>query len=155
MASYQTRQRDPLLDSTTQAALEKRGKELLGLALLALAMLSAAMFLTYTPDDPSWISATDAPVQNWLGRFGAATAAPLMMIVGKGIYILPMVLAAWGIRFVGHWGEDRAIGRLIFAPIWIAVLALYASTLTPGAEWSSTHSFGLGGLFGAAKSFLS
>ena len=28
MASYSTRQRDPLLDSTTQAALEKRGKEL-------------------------------------------------------------------------------------------------------------------------------
>jgi S-DNA-T family DNA segregation ATPase FtsK/SpoIIIE len=35
MASYQSRGRDPLLDSTTQAAVEKRGKELFGLLLIA------------------------------------------------------------------------------------------------------------------------
>ena len=34
MASYQARQRDPLLDQNTQAMLEKRGRELLGLALI-------------------------------------------------------------------------------------------------------------------------
>ncbi|NJN36963.1 MAG: ABC transporter ATP-binding protein [Nitrospiraceae bacterium] len=36
MASYQVRQRDPLLDQTTQAMLERRGRELLGVALLVL-----------------------------------------------------------------------------------------------------------------------
>ena len=39
--AYQTRGRDPLLDSTTQAAIEKRGKELIGLALLGLALSGA------------------------------------------------------------------------------------------------------------------
>jgi len=34
MASYQVRQRDPLLDQNTQAMLEKRGRELLGLLLI-------------------------------------------------------------------------------------------------------------------------
>ena len=34
MASYQVRQRDPLLDQGTQAMLEKRGRELLGIALI-------------------------------------------------------------------------------------------------------------------------
>ncbi len=146
MATYQSRQRDPLLDSTTQAALEKRSKELLGFALIMLGLMVAAMFGSYTPDDPSWISATDAPVQNWLGRFGAATAAPLMMIVGKGIWVLPLVLLAWGARFVMHRGEDRAISRVIFAPIAIAAASLYTATLTPGATWPPN--FGLGGLFG-------
>ena len=146
MASYQTRQRDPLFDSSTQAALEKRGKELLGLALIALGVLSFVMFATYSHEDPSWISATDAPVQNWLGRFGAATAAPLMMIVGKGIYVLPLVLLAWGLRFVGHWGEERALGRLMHAPMGIAAASLYAATLAPGPGWPPN--FGLGGLFG-------
>ena len=34
--AYQARGRDPLLDSTTQAAIEKRGKELIGIALMVL-----------------------------------------------------------------------------------------------------------------------
>ena len=146
--AYQARGRDPLLDSNMAAAIEKRGKELLGLVLLVLAAMAAAMVISYSPDDPSWISATDAPIENWLGSIGATIAAPLFMIVGWGSWGLAIVLGAWGARFALHKGQERAIGRLIFAPIWIAVLALYASSLTPGAEWNATHNFGLGGLFG-------
>jgi S-DNA-T family DNA segregation ATPase FtsK/SpoIIIE len=146
--AYQTRGRDPLLDSTMTEAIEKRGKELIGIALIVLGAVAAAMIASYHPDDPSWMSATDAPVQNWMGRFGASIAAPLFMIVGWGAWGLAIVLGAWGLRFALHRGEDRAIGRLIFAPIWIAVLSLYASSLAPGETWAATHSFGLGGLFG-------
>ena len=146
MASYQTRQRDPLLDSTTQAVIEQRGKELLGIALIVAGLLIAAMVGSYTADDPSWISATDAPVQNWLGHFGASTAAPLMMIVGCGIWALPVILITWGARFVTHRGQETAISRLIFAPVAVIVASVYAATLTPGADWPAN--FGLGGLLG-------
>ncbi|GGH27686.1 DNA translocase FtsK [Cribrihabitans marinus] len=148
MASYHTRSRDPLLDSNMQAAIEKRGKELLGIGLIALGLLAAAMIGSYTPDDPNWMVSTDAPVQNWTGRLGASIAAPLFMIVGWGSWAIALVLIAWGLRFALHKGEDRALGRVIFAPIWIAVVAIYAATLVPDAEWRETHSFGLGGLFG-------
>ncbi|WP_377509433.1 DNA translocase FtsK 4TM domain-containing protein [Octadecabacter sp. R77987] len=144
--AYQTRQRDPLLDSNMQAAIEKRGKELLGLGLIVLGVLAAMMIVSYHPDDPNWMSATDAPVQNWLGRFGASVAAPIFMIVGWGAWGIPVTLVAWGARLALHHGEERALGRLIFAPIAVAVLAVYAATLAPGAGWD--HSFGLGGLFG-------
>ncbi|WP_170420027.1 DNA translocase FtsK [Ruegeria arenilitoris] len=148
MASYNARNRDPLLDSTTQAAIERRSKELIGIALILAGLAAAAMIWSYTPDDPNWMVSTDAPVQNWLGRFGASIAAPLFMIVGWGSLGIALVLVGWGVRFAGHFGEDRAVARLIFAPIWIAVLSVYAATLVPGAEWRATHSFGLGGLFG-------
>ena len=144
--AYQTRGGDPLFDSDMQAALEKRGKELLGFGLIALGLMAAAMVMSYHPEDPSFMSATDAPVQNWLGRMGASIAAPLFMIIGWGSWALAIVLGGWGLRFALHRGADRAIGRLVFAPIWIAALAVYASTLVPGPTW--THSFGLGGLFG-------
>ncbi len=144
--AFQTRGRDPLFDSDMQAAIEKRGKELLGIALMVLAVISAAMIVSYHPEDPSFLSATDAPVQNWLGRLGASVAAPLFMIVGWGAWGLAIVLGVWGLRFALHRGEERAVGRAIFVPIWIALAAIYASTLVPGPEW--THSFGLGGLFG-------
>ncbi|WP_170345602.1 DNA translocase FtsK [Ruegeria atlantica] len=148
MASYNARNRDPLLDSTTQAALERRSKELIGIALILLGLAAAAMIWSYTPDDPNWMVSTDAPVQNWMGRIGASIAAPLFMIVGWGSWGIALVLIGWGVRFAGHFGEDRAIARLIFAPIWIAVVSVYAATLVPGADWRATHSYGLGGLFG-------
>jgi len=148
MASYNARNRDPLLDSTTQAAIERRSKELIGIVLIMLGFAAAAMIWSYTPDDPNWMVSTDAPVQNWMGRIGASIAAPLFMIVGWGSWGIALVLIGWGVRFAGHFGEERAVARLIFAPIWIAVVSMYAATLLPGAEWRATHSYGLGGLFG-------
>ena len=146
MASYQARQRDPLLDQNIQAALERRGKELLGVALLALAALTAMMLASYSPDDPSWLAATDEPAQNLLGRFGAALASPLFVIAGHGAWMIAVIFAAWGARFVTHRGEERALGRAIFAPISVALMSVYASTHLAGPDWA--HSFGLGGLFG-------
>ena len=146
--AYHTRSRDPLLDSNMQAAIEKRGKELIGIVLICLGLAAAAMIGSYTPDDPNWMVSTDAPVQNWLGRIGASIAAPLFMIVGWGSWGIALVALTWGARFAFHWGEDRAVSRVIFAPIAIAIASVYAATLVPGAEWKATHSFGLGGLFG-------
>ncbi len=144
--AYQARGRDPLLDRNMQAAIEKRGKELIGIVLVVLSLMSAAMVASYSPDDPSWISVTDAPVQNWMGRIGASIAAPLFMIIGWASWGLALAFGAWGLRFALHQGEERAINRLILAPIMLALGAVYASTMTPGEAW--THSFGLGGMFG-------
>ena len=58
------------------------------------------------------------------------------------------MLLVWGVRFALHAGDERAVGRLIFAPIVVAFGAIYAATLEPDAQWLRTHSFGLGGLFG-------
>ncbi|WP_347311580.1 DNA translocase FtsK [Defluviimonas sp. SAOS-178_SWC] len=146
MASYQARQRDPLLDQNMQAAIERRGKELLGAALIVLAVMTAMMLVSYSPDDPSWLAATDEPAKNLLGRFGAAIASPLFVIAGHGSWGIAAVFAAWGVRFMTHRGEERALGRVIFAPISVALMSVYASTMLAGPDWA--HSFGLGGLFG-------
>ncbi|WP_425040885.1 DNA translocase FtsK [Primorskyibacter sp. S187A] len=144
--AYPARGRDPLLDSDTAAAVEKRGRELFGIVLVLLGLAIGAMVLSYAAEDPSWMSATDAPVQNWMGRLGAAIAAPVMMIVGYASWGFAAVALVWGLRFALHQGSERIVGRIVFAPIVIALAAIYAATLVPGAGWS--HSFGLGGLFG-------
>ncbi|GKY86331.1 DNA translocase FtsK [Sinisalibacter aestuarii] len=144
--AYQAKGRDPIFDSTTQALIEQRGMELLGLVLLALAGVLGLILGTYAPDDPGWLSATDGPAQNMFGGFGAFIASPLAVIIGKGSWAIVVAIAAWGLRFIMHQGEERALGRAVFVPIAVALAAVYASTLLPGAEWS--HTFGLGGLFG-------
>ncbi|PZQ95444.1 MAG: DNA translocase FtsK [Cereibacter sphaeroides] len=146
MASYQTRQRDPLLDQNVQAMLERRGRELFGLALILAAFAAMLMLWTYTPEDPGWMVATDGAVQNAMGRFGASTASTLIIICGKGAWSIPVILFAWGTRFVLHRGSERAMGRMIFAVIAVALGSVFAATHVPGLTW--THSFGLGGLFG-------
>ena len=146
--AYQTRRRDPLLDRNMAEAINKRGKELIGVALIVAGLMAAAMIFSYTPDDPNWMVSTDAQVQNWLGRSGASIAAPLFMIVGSGAWAIAAVLLAWGARFAIHVGQERAVGRLIFAPIAVALASIYGATLEPGQAWLQTHSFGLGGLFG-------
>ncbi|CUH85138.1 DNA translocase FtsK [Thalassovita mediterranea] len=146
--AYQARGRDPLFGSDMQAALEKRGKELIGIGLILVGLLFAAMIYSHTPEDPSFLSATDAPVQNWLGRPGASLSALLSVILGNGAWVLPLTILAWGGRLMMHHGLDRALGRLIFLPILIAVASVYAATLVPGEGW--TMGYGLGGRFGDA-----
>ncbi len=146
MASYHARQRDPLLDRTTQAMVEKRGKELLGLLLVAMACALMLMLGSYSPDDPGWMVATDEPARNALGRVGAAVSSTLVIILGLGAWSLPVLAGVWGLRFVLHRGEERAVGRAIFAWLLVILAATYAATHVPGGAW--VHSFGLGGLLG-------
>ncbi|MFV1874581.1 DNA translocase FtsK 4TM domain-containing protein [Nioella sp.] len=144
--AYQTRQRDPLLDSSMQAALEKRGREALGIALILTGIALTLMLASYYPDDPSWWAATDAVPQNLLGRFGASCAALLMLVVGWGAYGLALGALVWGVRLAAHLGGERALGRIIFLPIAVAIAAIYAATHQPPATWD--QSYGLGGVFG-------
>jgi DNA segregation ATPase FtsK/SpoIIIE, S-DNA-T family len=146
MASYQARQRDPLLDQGTQAMLERRGRELLGLVLVLVAFGFTLMLWSYSPEDPGWMVATEEPAQNVFGRFGAALASTLIILIGMGAWTIPLVFAAWGVRLMTHRGGERAIGRVVFAVIAVAFAAVHCATLVPGDGW--THTFGLGGLFG-------
>jgi S-DNA-T family DNA segregation ATPase FtsK/SpoIIIE len=146
MASYHVRQRDPLLDQNMQAMLERRGRELLGVGLLVVALCFALMLGSYSPEDPGWMVATDEPAQNMLGRAGAAIASTLIIIGGLGAWGLPVVFGAWGLRFVLHRGDDRALSRVVFALIGVALASIFAATHVPGTDWP--HAFGLGGLFG-------
>ena len=146
MASYQARQRDPLLDHGTQAMLERRGRELMGLVLVLVALGFTLMLWSYSPEDPGWMVATEEPAQNIFGRFGAALASTLIILIGKGSWTIPVIFAAWGTRFLVHRGGERAVGRVVFAVIAVAFAAVHCATLVPGDSW--THTFGLGGLFG-------
>jgi DNA segregation ATPase FtsK/SpoIIIE, S-DNA-T family len=146
MASYQTR--DPLLDDSTTEMLEKRGRELVGIGLLILALLAGMMLASYTPSDPGWMVANDAPIANYLGGFGAALASTLVVIFGLGIWAAPVLFAAWGLRCITHIGADRILPRIFFSVFAILSACLYATTLQPSEAWIADHGFGLGGLLG-------
>ncbi|MFW8635913.1 DNA translocase FtsK [Cribrihabitans pelagius] len=146
--AFQSRSRDPLLDSNMQAAIEKRGKELIGVVLIGLGLALAAMIGSYTPDDPNWMVSTDAPVQNWMGRPGASISFILITLFGLASWALPLFFAVWGARFVLHRGEDRVIWPLLLSVPWLLVVALHMETLNTSPAWQAAHHSGLGGMVG-------
>ena len=144
--AYQARQRDPIFDAATQAVIERRGKELVGVGLVLVGLAIALIVGSYAPEDPSWFAATDAPARNWLGLPGAYLAPILKIGLGHGAWALALGLATWGLRFILHWGEDRILPRILFLVPAVFTVSVYASTLVPGAGWNI--SFGLGGALG-------
>ncbi len=152
MASYQIRQRDPLFDSNTQAALEKRGKELMGVGMIIAGLIVTLMLWTYSPSDPSMFVASDGPVQNMFGTPGAYLSGMIYTLVGWGGWGIVAVLLAWGTRYVLHYGEERIMPRILFAPVAIALISLYASisvfASSVGTSDLWVHSFGPGGVIG-------
>ncbi|WP_010140677.1 DNA translocase FtsK [Oceanicola sp. S124] len=143
--AYQTK-RDPLFDRAMQEALEKRGKELIGLLLLGFGLMLAAVLYSYDPQDPSWLSASDAPVRNWLGLFGASISAPIIMVIGIGGWAIAVLSVIWGLRFGLHLADEAPVGRLVFAPVFVVLMSVYGGALNTSENWP--HAFGLGGLFG-------
>ncbi len=88
MASYQARQRDPLLDSDTQAILERRGKELLGVGLAARRGRRR--------DDPWFLLARGSKLDVGHRRTGAQPLGPLRR------FDRVAALYHFGRRILGH-----------------------------------------------------
>ena len=150
--AYPTRGRDPLLDASTQAFLERRGVEALGLVILAVGVMFALALVSYSPEDSAWIASGGREIANWAGQIGATISAPLIKIMGLGSWGIPIAFVVWGLRLITHLGAERMLMRLIYAPIFWALCSLYAATLNPISSWA--HSFSMGGLFGDTVLFM-
>ena len=150
--AYPTRGRDPLLDATTQAFLQKRGVEALGLILFLMGVFLTLVVLSYSPEDSAWMSSGDREIGNLAGQIGATISAPLIKIMGLGSWSIPFLFIVWSIRLIAHVGSERMLIRLIYAPIFWALCSLYAATLTPSVYW--VHNFSMGGLFGDTVLFI-
>ena len=150
--AYPTRGRDPLLDATTQAFLQKRGVEALGLILFLMGVFLTLVVLSYSPEDSAWMSSGDREIGKLAGQTGATISAPLIKIMGLGSWSIPFLFIVWSIRLIAHVGAERMLIRLIYAPIFWALCSLYAATLTPSVYW--VHNFSMGGLFGDTVLFI-
>ena len=148
-ARTKAKPRARLMESDTEEALRRRGTELLGLILILVGALAWIIIQTYSPDDPSLFSATDAAPRNALGLIGASIADPLHRALGWAAFGIPVALGVWGLRLVTHRGENRAVSRSILTPVALLAAAAFAAAHVPPAGW--VHDYGLGGLLGDAS----
>ena len=123
-----------------------RRNEIVAIALFALSALLTFCLLSYSPNDPSWVSAGSAGARNWTGRIGANVAAALFQTFGLAAALLPLLLvaAAWR-RFRTrriHAPLSRVIGLATLTLAASSLLALYVS------EPLFDRSFNAGGFVG-------
>ncbi len=128
--------------------LQRRLRELGGVALISLTMMAALALATWSVQDPSLSHATDAPVHNLLGMPGAIAADLMMQLLGLGALALLLPIAVWGYRLLGHRHLSHERLRVL---LWLAGAVLtagFASCLPNSARWPLPS--GLGGVIGDA-----
>jgi DNA segregation ATPase FtsK/SpoIIIE, S-DNA-T family len=130
------------------AALQRRLRELGGIALISLAMIGALALATWSVHDPSLNHATDARVHNLLGWPGAVIADLMMQLFGLGSLALLLPVAIWGYRLLGNRRLRHERRRIILWLVGAVLAATFASSLPRSAQWPLPC--GLGGVVGDA-----
>ncbi len=130
------------------AVLQRRLRELGGVALISLTMMAALALATWSVQDPSLSHATDAPVHNLLGMPGAIAADLMMQLLGLGSLALLLPIAVWGYRLLGHRPLSHERLRVLLWLVGAVLTAAFASCLPKSPRWPLPS--GLGGVIGDA-----
>ena len=102
------------LPDAIRDALQRRLRELGGLALITLAVLGLLALATWSVQDRSLSHATTAPIRNVLGLPGAIAADLMMQLIGLASLALVLPIAIWGWRLLSHrtLSRERLRARL-------------------------------------------
>ena len=112
MASWQAKHRDPLFDQSTQAALERRGKELLGAGLVILGVLIALV----------WASRAlrGQMRRNGLALLGLAVLCGFVLVRAVGFHHVDRLISTdfANIKF-NFWFENAGLVLIAINAVWL------------------------------------
>ncbi len=147
MASTATRvDTGPFLPPTMVAAMKRSLWAMAGCLIVGIALAALTALATYHPDDPSWNTASDAAVLNWLGQPGAVFADAMLQALGLAAVVPMLVIAAWGGRVMCAEPVPWLWLRTVLAPSAALMLAIGLAGVAQPAGWVLPS--GLGGFSG-------
>jgi S-DNA-T family DNA segregation ATPase FtsK/SpoIIIE len=98
--------------------------DVIGFALLALALLLLAAQFSFDLNDISFhTTRVNKPAHNWIGLIGAWLAYGFFVVFGLAAYLLPLVLATFGIAYLLH-ALEHLRERLRWSLLWTIVLMI-------------------------------
>ena len=103
--------------------------DVIGVALLFAALLLLAAQFSFDHNDISFLTTrVNKPAHNWIGLLGAWLAYGFFSVFGVAAYLLPLLLAAFGVAYLlnilGHLRE-----RLRWSLLWSFVLVISVTGL--------------------------
>lgn len=125
---------------------EERRHEIFGIFLFACALLLFFSFISFTPQDlPFYTASPHRPPHNWVGRFGATGAGFFFFLLGWTAFLIPAVIFAWGaLKF---FGKDQ---KFLSIRLWggIVLLLSTAALFSLLTFHNETLRFKTGGVLG-------
>jgi len=142
----QVQDRNSLFSSDIQTFLQKRGQELAGIFLLFCSIVWSFVLLLFT-FGPSFAKLIfDEVFLSNFQVFSSSIAAPMIVTIGLGSWVLSIFMFIWSIRLTFHLNSNSFLNRVVLLPILVTLSSIFASGVPALSSWP--HSFGLGGLFG-------
>ncbi len=128
----------------------EKGNEILGVLLLAVAVLLGLALGSYRPHDPSLFHVSPIAVRpaNWIGPFGAHTAALAFQFLGLTCLLVPFFLLVAGWRRLRRQPGQRVVGRGFGALLLLAALPGLFQLSMGRIPWRDA-SIAAGGAFGS------
>ncbi len=81
--------------------LKKRAIELVGLIIISTSFLLALSFLSYSPNDPTFVyGTTDIFINNILGIYGSLVADFLLQSFGLTSFLILITIVSWGFSLI-------------------------------------------------------
>ena len=100
--------------------LKKRTFELMGLCLIFVSLGLIISFITYSPEDPSFIYLSNKEsVANILGLYGSSVSDFLLQSFGIVSFLFAITLICWGYRLLVDKELNKLIYKIFFLNLYI------------------------------------
>ncbi|MEO1150070.1 MAG: DNA translocase FtsK [Pseudomonadota bacterium] len=121
-----------------------------GGALVIIAVWLLVAIASFSISDPTWNTATDAPVKNLVGAGGATISDFLLQALGGAVFLIFPPLIIWGVYAFTRGTPDETslvvLKRIALFPVSLLTAAGLGATLPIPADWPFI--VGIGGALG-------
>jgi DNA segregation ATPase FtsK/SpoIIIE, S-DNA-T family len=122
-------------------------RDIIAFSFVMMALLTFVACISYSPEDPSFLQATDKLSGNWLGLYGATYADIIMQTLGLTGYFISFFMLLWGTAMFRGRIKASIILRLMYAsPILLLSAATTHILFTP--TLGHIYGRGAGGFLG-------
>ena len=120
--------------------LKKRTIELIGLSLILIALAFVASFLSYTPNDPTFMYGSElGNIRNLLGVYGGIVSDFLLQSFGLTSFLILITVMSWGVRLIVKKQLSNIKNKIFFLVLYIIFICLFIFKTNNNSFWLIDH----------------
>ena len=116
--------------------LKNRAIELIGLSLIFIALLLSISFISYSPNDPTFLfSAESTNIKNLLGLYGGIVADFLLQSFGLTSFLVLITIISWGVNLTFKKKLKKIKYKFLYLFLYIIFICLFIYTSYNNSFW--------------------
>jgi DNA segregation ATPase FtsK/SpoIIIE, S-DNA-T family len=120
--------------------IKKRTFELLGLLLISISLMMLVAFITYSPNDPSFVyNEQNTIILNFFGIYGSIISDFLLQSFGILSFLILITLISWGVHLIKHKRIDSFVFKLLFLVLYLIFGCIYIYISFNHSWWLDPH----------------